>query len=184
MSLVRANVIALAALALFAVAGWGLWRGLGLQGHVGLTWSVALLLGVPTHEALHLVGFRLAGARWRDVGMGFYRRALTPYATCRVALPARRYAIAAALPGVALGLVPLLVGLATRSFSVSTWALVMTAAAAGDVLVIFLLRDVPVEALVLDHPSRAGCLVLVPAPVASPDEEARNAAPQNEGHTE
>jgi hypothetical protein len=40
----------------------------------------------------------------------------------------------------------------------------MLVAASGDAIIIWLVRDVPRDHLVVDHPDRAGCLVVTRAP--------------------
>ncbi len=92
--------------------------------------------------------------------LGFSWKALTPYAHCAAPMPARAYRIGAAAPGVALGLLPAALAWATGSGAVLAFALLFTLAAGGDALILWLLRGVPPERLVVDHPTRAGCLVL------------------------
>lgn len=177
-SLAFANAVGAVVMLGCGFAGWALWRAFGPVGALSsvvlvLACSVGVVLAMPVHELLHLVGFRIAGAKWSDLRLGILWALLTSYASCRVPLPARGHALAAALPGLMLGVAPLLIGLAARSLAVCAWALVMIVAASGDALVIALLRDVPPDALVVDHPTRCGCLVLVPSPAAPTSGEAR-----------
>lgn len=170
-SLATANLYALvgalpvlAALAApFAFAwGWGdveegfLWWADRPVGFLG-----ALVVGVLVHEGLHAVAWR-SSARLPagSVRLGMNWRALTPYAHCGVPMPARAYRIGAAAPGVVLGLVPVAVAWATGNGAWLAFGLLFTLAAGGDALILWLLRGVPPEALVADHPTRAGCVVL------------------------
>ena len=117
--------------------------------------------GVLAHEALHAAAWRLAGRVPAEaVRLGFQWKALTPYAHCAVPMAAGPYRVGAAVPGVVLGLGPALLGLAVGSGAVFLFGLLFTLAAGGDALVLWLLRDVPADRLVADHPTRAGCLVL------------------------
>jgi hypothetical protein len=77
-------------------------------------------------------------------------------------MPITAYRVGAALPGVALGLVPGLLGLAVGSGVLVAWGALFTATAAGDALILWLIRRAPTEALIRDHPSRAGCEILLP----------------------
>lgn len=121
----------------------------------------ALVLGVLAHEALHAAAWQTAAdLPPGSVRLGFNWKALTPYATCSAPMPARAYRIGAATPGVVLGLVPAALALATGSGAVLAFALLFTLAAGGDALILVLLRGVPPGARVVDHPTRAGCLVL------------------------
>lgn len=187
-SLVAANVYALllaapllAALALPFVALWG-WGALG----AGLdAWFdrplgalAALLGGVLAHEGLHALAWRAAadlppGA----VRLGVNWRALTPYAHCAAPMPARAYRIGAATPGVVLGLVPAIAAWATGSGGLLWFAALFTLAAGGDALILWLLRGVPPEAPVVDHPERAGCLVLEAPASENPPASETPAAP-------
>lgn len=119
-----------------------------------------LAAGVVAHEMLHVWAWRLAGrVPAETVRLGFQWKTLTPYAHCSVPMPARAYRIGAAAPGVVLGLLPALAGLALGHGALFLFGLLFTLAAGGDAVILWLLRDVPPERLVKDHPSRAGCLV-------------------------
>ena len=106
--------------------------------------------------------------------LGFQWKVLTPYAHCTVPMPARPYRIGAAVPGIALGIVPIAAATALGNGPLLAFGLFFLLAAGGDALILWLLRDVPGDRLVEDHPTRAGCYVLTPgAPDA--DEEAAEA---------
>lgn len=144
------------------VWGWGaLGAGAAWWGaHLGAALA-ALVVGVLAHEALHALAWRLAARLPRGaVRLGFNWTALTPYAHCSAPMPARAYRLGAATPGIVLGLVPAVVAWATGSGALLAFALLFALAAGGDALVLWLVRDVPAGALVVDHPTRAGCLVL------------------------
>lgn len=176
-SLVTANAAALglavpllAALVGPFVGVWG-WDALASGaawwfGHPLLMFA-ALIGGVLAHEGLHALAWRLAATLPPgSVRIGFNWKALTPFAHCSAPMPARAYRIGAVTPGVGLGLVPAVIALATGSGALLTFALLFTLAAGGDALIVLLLRGVPPGALVVDHPTRAGCLVLGAANVA------------------
>ena len=135
------------------------WAAPSIPSHWG--WPQAALslllfiISICIHELLHGVGYFLGGAKWSQIEFGV--RKLTPYAHCSVPLNRNNYRWAAALPGLILGLFPVLVSLIIGS---STWMLfgtLMTVSAAGDALILWLLRDAPADALVFDHPTKVGC---------------------------
>src|SRR5690606_5892329 len=104
--------------------------------------------------------WRLAGrVPAGTVRLGFQWKAFTPYAHCSVPMAAGAYRVGAAVPGVVLGVLPALAGLVTGGGAVFLFGLLFTLAAGGDALILWLLRDVPTDRLVEDHPSRAGCYV-------------------------
>ena len=168
-SLLRANVSALllvgppvaALTALFiALHGWpSLYEP--LLGAPILLCAVALVAGIVAHEVLHAVAWKLAAHPPKGtVRLGFQWKTVTPYAHCSAPMSTRAYRIGAVTPGIVLGLIP--IGLAVV-FGWGGWmsfGILFTIAAGGDALIIWLLRGVPGHRRVIDHPTRAGCLLL------------------------
>jgi hypothetical protein len=127
----------------------------------GWAFGPAILGGIVLHEALHAAVWALGGRlRPGEIRFGFQWRVLMPYAHPRRPIPARAYAIGAAAPGIVLGLLPGALGVATGHGALAGWGAIFTAAAAGDALVLWTLRDVPATARVRDHPTRVGCEVV------------------------
>ena len=121
--------------------------------------TLALALGVVLHELLHGLGMVWAGGvAWSEVELGL--RGLMPYAHCKVPLAASAYRVSIVLPGVVLGLVPGAVGVVWGQAWLTVYGALMTIAALGDVVILWLMRSVPGEARVQDHPSAPGCQVL------------------------
>lgn len=135
----------------------------------------AFVLGVLFHEGLHGLGHVRGEASWTDVQFGMHWKALTPFAQCTVPTRARSYRIAIALPGLVLGVAPLAFGVATGTWLATFYGFLMLVAAAGDFLILWILRGVPAGAWVQDHPSQVGCLVVAgdgasaPRPVSEAD---------------
>lgn len=137
------------------------WRGWDFTPADGVILMVSLFAGVPLHEALHLLGYVVFGkAPWKALRVGILWKQLTPYAACTVPLPVRAYRRAIVLPGVALGLIPMLLGLLTRSTGLTLGGGFLLGAATGDLLILWLLRSTPSTHRVLDHPDRIGARVL------------------------
>ncbi|PSQ52614.1 MAG: hypothetical protein BRD28_04530 [Bacteroidetes bacterium QH_10_64_37] len=135
----------------------------------------AFVLGVLFHEGLHGLGHVRGEASWSDVRFGMHWKALTPFAQCTVPTRTRSYRIAIALPGLVLGAGPLVLGLATGIWLLTFYGFLMLVAAAGDLLILWVLRGVPAGAWVQDHPRQVGCLVVAgaedPAPPAVSEED-------------
>jgi hypothetical protein len=128
----------------------------------------SFLLGVVAHEAIHGLVWAIWGTKsFSTIKFGMNIRALAPYAHATVPMKASAYRLGAVSPAVALGGLPSLIGLATGNLLVTLFGLIFLAAAAGDFLILWLLRRIPRDALVKDHPTRAGCVVL------NPDESGR-----------
>jgi hypothetical protein len=122
---------------------------------------MVLLLCVAIHEGLHIVGFRwIAKVPFSQLKVGFKWEYLTPYAHCKVPVPARAYRWAVMLPGIILGVLPALIGLSTGTGILTLAGTFLFAAAGGDIAVLWAIRDVQYDAMVLDHPERVGCLIL------------------------
>lgn len=161
-----AVVIVLPVLAVLVV-GYGLvwgWDALGngFNALIEPFWLFLLLfaVGVVVHEALHGIAWRMAGAAPGSVRFGFQWKTLTPYAHSSAPMRARAYRIGALTPGGVLGLAPALVGLAVGAGAAFWFGVLFTLAAGGDALILWLLRGVPGDRLVKDHPSKPGCLIL------------------------
>ncbi len=161
-----AVVIVLPVLAVLVV-GYGLvwgWDvlGNGFNALIEPFWLFLLLfaVGVVVHEALHGIAWRMAGAAPGSVRFGFQWKTLTPYAHSSAPMRARAYRIGVLTPGGVLGLAPALVGLAVGAGAAFWFGVLFTLAAGGDALILWLLRGVPGDRLVKDHPSKPGCLIL------------------------
>lgn len=134
-----------------------------------LLFLFALAMGVLLHEAVHALGWHWFGhVSRRSIEFGFQIRTLTPYAHATEAMAANGYRAGTLLPAILLGLLPFAVGTVLRSPGIALFGIVMTFAAGGDLLVLWLMRRVDSRALVQDHPSRAGCIVLEQSPDEGP----------------
>lgn len=168
-SMERANIIGAGffplALALVLFPFWIVWGSGPLMEGLGtaslLVLIPAMVLSVVLHEALHGVGFLLFGKAPRgSLHFGIDRQTSTPYAGCRAPVPARAYRAAVLLPALILGALPAVAGLIFGIGWLAIWGAFMLAVAGGDFLVLWAIRSVPANALVLDHPERVGCRVL------------------------
>lgn len=133
-----------------------------------LLFCVAFVGGVLVHEGLHGLGHVWGEASWADVRFGMHWQALTPFAQCTVPTRARSYRLAIALPGLVLGVGPLAIGLWTGTWLATFYAFLMLVAAAGDFLILWILRGVPAGAWVQDHPQQVGCLIVAGADASRP----------------
>jgi hypothetical protein len=59
-----------------------------------------------------------------------------------------------------MGVLPYILGLLFDYAWLANFGLLFILAAGGDLLVIWTLRNVHRDAMVIDHPSRVGCIVL------------------------
>ncbi len=139
--------------------GWALLRLFQPGGLPALLFWLALLTVV--HEALHGFGWAFFSGLGREaIRFGFAWKTLTPYTHCKAPIGVRAYRIGGALPGLLTGLLPALVGLALPHAALFLLSLLMIFGAGGDMLSLWLIRRVPPDALIEDHPSRVGCYVI------------------------
>ncbi|MCA9925786.1 MAG: DUF3267 domain-containing protein, partial [Anaerolineales bacterium] len=170
-SLIWANVVALlllpvAYLLLFVPYRW-VW-GVGVLERV-ISLNLLTLVGVVlvfgasivVHEWIHAVAFvRIGGVAETAVRYGFSWKGMAPYAHCKAPMRAAAYRWAVLLPGLLLGVLPAVVGLAAGIWWLVMWGALMVVMAGGDTAVLIAMRHVPADALVLDHPKQAGCLII------------------------
>jgi hypothetical protein len=154
----------IALLVMLFVMGWGwehlLWRSLAALDN-GVASMAALVIGVVAHELLHGLAWGYFGRKpLCALKFGFQWKTLTPYAHCKEPLSLDAYRLGSVTPGVALGIIPGIMGVYTGDAGTFLFGLLFTLAAGGDFLVLWLLRSVPAGSLVEDHPTRAGCYVV------------------------
>jgi hypothetical protein len=134
----------------------------------GLMLIPIFILSVVLHEILHGIGFvKFGRISWSDVEFGVKWKVMTPYASCKVAIPVPAYRMAGLLPGLVLGGIPVLYGLLFGVFSVYLYGIFMTIAACGDILIVWLIKNLDRDTLVLDHPDRVGCKIIEQDALAS-----------------
>ena len=153
----------------FALA-WGFGQlGAGLAKFFTLTSLLpAVIIGIVVHEVLHGVTWAMAGRRpLSSIRFGFNVATLTPYAHFTEPLPATPYRLGAAMPGLLLGILPVLVALATGNGWLAGFGTLFLVAAAGDILILWMLRGVPASSTIQDHPSKPGCIVYDTDPSAA-----------------
>jgi hypothetical protein len=117
-----------------------------------------LLLGVPVHEGIHAITWLWMGKVPKE-NIKFGVKQLTPYTHCEVPMPSRAYQAGAIMPAAVQGLLPYIIGLITGIGWFASFGLVFIFAAAGDLLIFWILRGVKGETMVEDHPTRVGCYV-------------------------
>jgi hypothetical protein len=164
-SLVFAIPVIIVPTALFGFIWGGRRLGVGLDNLVGqlLLFLLVFLGGIVIHELLHAITWALAARKpLRSIKFGFQLKTLTPYAHIKEPIEVNAYRLGALMPGLLIGLLPAVVGILAGS---GWWLLVgvmFLTAAGGDMVILWLLRNVPAGRLVEDHPVRAGCYVIEP----------------------
>lgn len=117
-----------------------------------------LIISIFLHELLHGIGWGLIGGTgWENISFGI--KQFTPYCHCEVPLSARAYRFGTLLPGLVLGFIPAVIALLLESPFLMGYSALMLMSAGGDLIIIWLLRDLAYSRRVEDHPSAVGCRV-------------------------
>lgn len=117
--------------------------------------------GILAHELIHAIAWSIAARRALSaIRIGIQWRALSPYAHPKEPMLVGPYRTGAVMPAVCLGFVPAGLAILLGWPLLMAWSLIFVLAAGGDFVVLWLIRRVPADKLVQDHPTRAGCHVL------------------------
>jgi hypothetical protein len=123
----------------------------------------ALGVSIVAHEGLHLAGYRIfGGVPAGKAKFGFTLWPLTAYIHADEPVTAAAYRRLVAFPGLLLGALPAIGGLLSGSGGLTIYGFFMLISAGGDFAILWKIRALPSDVLVLDHPHRAGCTVLPP----------------------
>lgn len=122
---------------------------------------ITIFFSMFVHELIHGFCFSLfAKDGWKNVKIGFIWKYLTPYAHCKVPLNIYHYRIAILMPGIILGIVPILTGLFLGYFFLFIFGLFLTLAAGGDLIIFILTYGIPANKKLLDHSSECGFIIV------------------------
>ncbi len=167
-SMLRANVLALFIMIPVAVLQFSLftlWNG---EGEVSVTlnllnlsvFMLIVIASIVVHEFIHGLAWVVFGNMpFSAVQFGVQWNALTPFAHLKEPIEVNVYRIGGFMPGFILGILPFVLSIFLRSGGLLWFGVLQTAAASGDWLILWLLRNVKRGTLVEDHPSKAGCYV-------------------------
>lgn len=157
-------VVYVAMIALFK----NLW-GVKVDHNLGVFSFILIIIGgIIIHEAIHgFTWMKLGGISKDQIKYGFSWSSLTPYAHSKVPMKKSAYVIGAALPGIIMGVIPYIISLFIGNETLAFWGAFFTVVAAGDAMIIWLIRKVDSDALIEDHPTRAGCFVYEKDPNSS-----------------
>ena len=167
-SIVRANVFAVALLIPLLIIGFGLLiyfhrDGLAIRTVGMLTSLLALAVLVAAHEGIHGLSWApFAKNGLKDIEFGFMKQYLTPYCTCSTPLTKGQYIFGALMPMFVLGIIPMIWCIIAGSLYLEFIGIVMTNSAAGDILIVrnILRYKTDAETVVyIDHPTQAGGVI-------------------------
>ena len=165
-SMARANIIVLFVSIPVAILQFAIFGILHGMEKMKTTWGVVLLLavillGVVVHELIHGHAWVLFGRKpFSAIKFGFQWKTLTPYAHLKEPVEVNAYRMGGFMPGFILGILTYIFSLAFGNGNLFWFGLIHTAAAGGDWLILWLIRNIRAGSQVEDHPTNAGCYVL------------------------
>ncbi len=142
----------------------GLRRWLAVTGYLAkksLLWLVYVVAGILLHELLHGIGWVIFGGKsFRSLQFGVLWKYLSPYAHCKEPVKVRGYRAGIILPGVIVGILPGIYGIVAGQFGWVLFGIIFTWGAIADFVMWWILRKLPPDSQVIDHPEKVGCYVL------------------------
>jgi len=165
-SMARANIIVMFISIPVAILQFAIFGILHGREKMETSWGFVLLLavillGVVVHELIHGLAWVIFGRKpFSAIKFGFQWRSLTPYAHLKESVEVNAYRMGAFMPGFILGILPYIFSLALGNGDLFWFGLIHTAAAGGDWLILWLIRNVKAGSPVEDHPTNAGCYVI------------------------
>lgn len=119
---------------------------------------ISIIVGTVVHELIHAICWSwLDNIPWKNIDFGFKWKVLTPYVHCPEPVEVTNYRWGVAMPGIILGIIPYVLALISQNGWLLGFGLFFTLAAGGDILILWLLRNVKSGKKVQDHPEKVGC---------------------------
>lgn len=137
---------------------------------LGFLFLIGVMIGgIVLHELIHGITWSLFASKgFKSIRFGVMWKMLTPYCHCKEPLKVSHYILGAIMPAILLGIIPAIIAIFTGSPGLLLFAMFFTMAAAGDFMIVNLLRKERMDDLAEDHPSEAGCYIYRKNPASSP----------------
>ncbi|MFO7923994.1 MAG: DUF3267 domain-containing protein [Bacteroidales bacterium] len=125
--------------------------------------------GIIMHELLHGAGWSLFTQKgFKSVKFGFNWKFLAPYCHCREPLKVKHYITGTLMPLVILGVLPALLAIALGNGALLIFGIIFTWTAGGDIISLFMLRNLESDSYVFDHPDKMGFYTRNDEPAGKP----------------
>ena len=95
-----------------------------------------------------------------NISFGIMWQYMSPYAHIKVPVPVFSYRVGIVLPVLLLGILPGIYALIKGDFEWIVFGFIFTVAAAGDIYMLWMIRNLRPGQRVKDHPEKLGCLVV------------------------
>ncbi len=118
------------------------------------------LIGAWIHEGIHgLTAVYHAGLEWKQVRLGIQWKTLTPYFHSTIPISVAKYRVVVLMPLMVMGVLPYSLALLTGNGWLLTFGMAFIITAFGDLLIIWMMRNLSPLQSVQDHPSKVGLIV-------------------------
>ena len=120
-----------------------------------------IVSSIIIHELIHVLFFFIfCDFNIKKIKIGFQFKTLTPYAHCKKSLKIYQYKLSVVMPGVILGVIPIVIAFFTNSILLLYFGLFMLLGAGGDIIILFMLSKIPKHKKILDHSNEIGFIVI------------------------
>ncbi len=127
-------------------------------------WLGFTLILLLLHEGTHALAWKYAsGLPWSSFTFGVQWKTATPYCHSTAPMLVQPYRIGAIMPLIVTGILPWLVSLLMGNAELAMASAILISGAAGDLYILWSIKDLPREVLLQDHNTQAGCIALWPA---------------------
>lgn len=121
---------------------------------------IIFIIGTIIHELIHgVTAAWYVGIGWHNIRFGIQWNSLTPYCHSKIPMSALNYRYVVIMPLVVLGIIPYIAAIFSGSGWLLTVGIIFTIAAAGDVMIYWMMRKLKKETTVQDHPTKVGLLI-------------------------
>ena len=163
----KANLFAILLMIPLFLIGYGAYYlvngSLGFGGFNVWFFLIGFTVLIVVHELIHGLFWSIfTPHHFGDIQFGIMMPSMNPYCTCLVPLRKGQYLLGAAMPLILLGIVPMIAGIAVGNTNVLFLGIVMTDAAAGDMMIsgkLLSYRSRAGEITYMDHPTEAGGVI-------------------------
>lgn len=132
-----------------------------INSFLNLNLFVLLFLGILVHEALHgLTWMLLLKKGFKHIKFGFNTHSFSPYTHCNLPMQVWQYRLGGLMPGLLMGIIPIIVSYFLNSIWLNFVGFLFLWAAGGDIISLIMLRKLPKNTKVIDHPEEMGYIVL------------------------
>ena len=125
-------------------------------------------VSIAVHELVHaLTAVWYGRIPWQTVKFGVDWKTMTPYFHNPLPMKARHYRVVVVMPLLVMGLLPYAIALLTDNLWLLVFGVFFTVAAAGDLMILWLMRHLSPDEQVQDHPTKVGLMVVSPMETAA-----------------